>query len=128
MNGSRFVAIFCSHFERQFLSCEWVLTENLGMSLLRLSELGCNSLADGDSLVNKAAQADCLSADLVAAQDMVQRQQTAYHLLITTSPLDDNNSMTRVGFTNLELASAHNWWCLSDTHHRPSTSAGSDNG
>ncbi|KAG1754420.1 hypothetical protein EDB19DRAFT_653128 [Suillus lakei] len=59
-----------------------------------------DGVSDGESLINKAAQAGCLSADLVVAQDMV-RQQIVHELLIVLS--DEDGSVT----TAKEIAAAH---------------------
>ncbi|KIK41981.1 hypothetical protein CY34DRAFT_172497 [Suillus luteus UH-Slu-Lm8-n1] len=49
-----------SHPEMRFLSCEWTLSKKFGH----------DGMANGQSLVGKATQASCLSADVVVAQDM----------------------------------------------------------
>jgi hypothetical protein len=57
-------------------------------------------MADGQSLVGKATQVGCLSADLVVAQDMVS-QQIIHQFAIVL--LDENASVTAIK----EIPAAH---------------------
>lgn len=71
-------------------SCELTLSENIGH----------DDLADGQSLVGKATQAGCLSADRIVAQNMVG-QQIIHQLPVVL--LDENDSETTIK----EIAAAH---------------------